>query len=108
MIRYKAETEVAEKRAAYSAFYTVSNRDGTFALKTYVQNDGVPPGEYSLYCESVPATRAEIAKEGEADRFGGQYSAPNPPVKKVTVGSEPIDLGTIELKTVPKNQRQQP
>lgn len=100
MVRYKPETEIGEKRPQFSRHYVITKNDGTFALKTYRDGDGVPAGEYSLYCQLFALDPQDARENGDEDRLGGQYSPPNPPVKQFTVeNGKPVDLGTIELKT---------
>ena len=106
LLTYKPNGEITEKRPMYSQFYVMSSADGTFALKTYKKGDGVPAGEYNLYCQLYPLTKAAMRKEGDGDQFDGQYSAPNEPVKKISAKpGEPVNLGTIDLKTAPKEEK---
>ena len=67
--------------------------DGVLAQGTYLEGDGVPYGEYTLEFKWF-----EQRLSGERDRFGGRYSNPASPFKKIKVekGAD-LELGNIEL-----------
>jgi len=72
--------------------------DGSFEISTYNAGDGVPEGNYVLV-----ATWQELnlfTKELGPDKLKGKYDAMNETPKEfeAKAGSEPIDLGTIDLK----------
>ena len=107
ILKYVPVGEIAEKRDAYVKSFTVqTNGDGAFALKTYAKGDGVPAGEYKLYCQYFPPEEQVKRRETGEDQFGGKYFLPKPPVKNFTVTEgEEVDLGVIELKSAPKKSR---
>ncbi len=76
-----------------------TDAEGKFVAWTYRQDDGLPPGDYSMtfiyHGKLPPFTRASDAP----DLLQGKYSDPENTEQTVTVpeNSEPIDLGTIEL-----------
>lgn len=103
LIRYRPSSDVGEKRPEYASFFVHSREDGTFALRTYVQGDGIPAGNYKLFFQYFPLTQKEARQMGDGDRLGGKYSDPKAPPKVVEVKEgNPVDLGTIELKTIAK------
>ncbi len=105
-IRYVPKGEIAEKREQYvNSFNVQTNESGEFSLKTYARGDGVPEGEYGLFFTLYPQDRAEQIRDGEYDKLGEQYSNRGKPLKviKVEVGDD-VDVGTIELKSVPKRK----
>ena len=105
LIRYKPQGEIAEKREMFTSGFTVrSTSNGRFALKTYEFGDGLPAGEYQLYCEYFPAEGEDPRRTASEDVLGGKYSDEKTPAKVFTVmPGKPLDLGTIELQAVPKN-----
>lgn len=107
IVKYVPASDIAEKREAYVKSFTVqTSGDGTFALKTYVPADGVPAGEYKLYCQYFPPEEQVKRRETGEDRFGGKYFLPKPPVKSFSVAEgDEVDLGVIELKSAPKRSR---
>ncbi len=72
---------------------------GNFELSTYEQGDGIPEGEYVL--TFVWGKMDLISRNyGGPDKLGGKYAKPESSGIKLSVkGSEPIDMGTIELTT---------
>jgi hypothetical protein len=104
ILRYKPQSDIAEKREMFVRGFTVrSAAKGKFALKTYESGDGVPAGEYRLYCEYFPAEGDDPRRTAPEDVLGGQYAEDKQPAKTFTVSEgAPLDLGTIELKTSPK------
>ena len=70
--------------------------DGSFAMSTYVQDDGMKPGNYVLCFEAGQMNLFTGATTG--DMFQGQYRNPDTSEHKVSVeGGQPLDLGTIDL-----------
>ncbi len=77
----------------------VTNASGAFELSTYETGDGVPPGDYQ-----VTFAWGEInIINGQygGDKFQGKYAIPehSAVLLKISSGDDPVDLGTIELKT---------
>lgn len=107
ILKYVPVGEIAEKRDAYvKSFTVVTNNDGAFSLKTYARGDGVPSGEYKLYCQYFPLEEQVKRRESGEDRLGGKYFLPKPPAKVITVTSgEDLNVGTIELKSSPQKSR---
>lgn len=100
LLRYRPESDVGEKRPEYASFYVHTKEDGTFTLRTYVNGDGVPQGDYKLFFQYFPATLKESRQIGDGDKLGGKYSNPKEPPKKFSVkDGSPVDLGTFELKS---------
>ena len=106
MIRYVPLSPIAEKRPQYVNGFTVqSDSDGAFEFKTYAKGDGVPEGEYALLFTMFSQDKAEQIRDGEYDKLGGQYSNVQRPLKTIkVVEDEDIELGVIELKSVPKKK----
>ncbi len=77
----------------------MSDDNGNFELSTYEQGDGIPEGEYTL--TFVWGKMNLISRNyGGPDKLGGKYADPKTSGIKLSVkGSEPIDMGTIELTT---------
>ena len=80
------------------------NEEGKFEISTYIAADGAPPGEYTLTFRRVDKTIFHIGGDGPPDLFKGAYSKPAESKHSVSIqeGSEPVDLGVIEL-TSPGN-----
>ena len=106
-IRYVPVGEIEEKRPQYrNSFHVQSETDGSFSLKTYSKGDGVPAGEYAILLTYFSQDKAEQIRDGEYDKFGGQYSNLQKPFQKIKVeAGEDLDLGQLELKTVPKKKK---
>ena len=106
MIRYVPLSQIAETRPQYINGFTVqSDSDGAFQFKTYAKGDGVPAGEYALLFTMFSQDKAEQIRDGEYDKLGGQYSNVQRPLKTIkVVEDEDIELGVIELKSVPKKK----
>jgi hypothetical protein len=107
MLQYVPNGEIAEKRPQYVKYFVVqSSADGTFALKTYAQGDGVPAGEYRLYCQYFASEGEERRRDLGEDALGGKYFPPHKPARTFTAKlGEPLDLGTIEVKSAPKKRK---
>ncbi|MCU0959556.1 MAG: hypothetical protein MUF48_05580 [Pirellulaceae bacterium] len=77
---------------------TITQNDGSFAVSTFEQADGVPAGEYV-----ATFTWAEfnaITRSMGADKLGGRYDNPETSTFKVTVApGAQVDMGRIELST---------
>jgi hypothetical protein len=79
---------------------TVTGENGSFAISTYESGDGVPPGEYVLTFAWQEFNVISMSYGGP-DKFGNQYSDSKTSEFKLSVasGSEPIDMGQIQLST---------
>ena len=103
IISYKPKAEIAEKHEQFLAgFNVMSVAKGKFALKTYQSGDGIPAGEYSIFCQYYPVQGDDPRRsKADVDVLGGKYV--KEPVKdfKVEEG-KPLDLGKIELTTAKK------
>ena len=69
--------------------------DGTYKLTTYDTDDGAPAGEYRVTVELWLAGRAD---EPPANRLNLKYAKPESSGLTATVGTEPAEIKTIELK----------
>lgn len=77
----------------------LTNKDGTFALNTYTQGDGVPIGEYTLTFTWKTFNQMSMSYTGE-DKLNGRYDdVESSEVKFKVDGSGPVDLGIIALTT---------
>jgi len=80
-----------------SVSWCMTNPDGTFAISTYEQGDGVPEGEYALTFMWGQVNMISMSYGGP-DRLGGKYDDISESPKTFTVkGDSEIDLGTISL-----------
>jgi hypothetical protein len=82
---------------SYSMAYTEA--DGKFSFTTYEQNDGVPPGEYTVlfYWGDMNLVTKQY---GGPDKLKNKYREPGKsPVKLKVEEGKPTDLGRIELTT---------
>ena len=77
-----------------------TDKEGRFALSTYVQGDGVPEGEYVLTFMWGQMNLMSM-NYGGPDKLKGRYSKPEASQHRFTVGKgQPkLDLGDIELST---------
>ena len=102
MITYKPKGEIAETREMVLRGFNVrSFEKGKFALKTYQGADGVPAGEYMMFCQYFPIEGDDPRRTAPKDVLGGKYLTEKNPAKVFTVKEgSPLDLGNIELKTV--------
>ena len=73
--------------------------DGSFAVGTYEDADGAPPGEYVVTC-TWPAVvaGAEENEEPPPDRFGGRFHDPSRSPLRAKVGETATDLPRFDLK----------
>ncbi len=82
-----------------SVSHCLTENDGSFKLSTYSKGDGVPAGEYVLTFMHGTFNVASMSYGGP-DRLNKRYSDPQKSEIKLSVtGSEPVDLGVIELTT---------
>ena len=101
MVRCLPTAPIAEKRREFIIRFVVfTNEDGSFALRTYAADDGLPAGNYALTFKWFPPTEEERKREGaENDRLDGKYLDMKDSVKSFTVEEgKPLDLGMIDLK----------
>lgn len=66
--------------------------DGTFAVSTYGEEDGAPPGEYLV------GVRWLVNGRDDEDRLNGRFADPTKSRIKVTVQSGPTTLPPLKLK----------
>ena len=72
-----------------------------FQISTYETGDGVPEGEYRLTFQAGQMNL--VSRSYTGDLLNGRYSDPQKSEFTLTVaGTDPIDLGTIDLKTTAK------
>lgn len=81
-----------------SVSQAISDPEGTFEISTYEKGDGIPAGDYTLTVTWKVFNTMSMMYSGE-DRLKGKYSDPKTSTIKFTVEDQPVDLGTIELKT---------
>ncbi len=84
-----------EQPTVSSAF---TKEDGTFALATYDSGDGVPEGEYALTFMWGQMNLVSM-NYGGPDRLKDRYRDPKKSEVRFEVNGEPVDLGSIELRT---------
>lgn len=100
IISYKPKGEIAEKDQRFlSGFNVMSAAEGKFALKTYESGDGIPAGDYELFCQYYPIEGDDPrTSKAATDVLNGKYV--KDPAKEFTVvDGKPLDLGKIELNT---------
>jgi len=77
---------------------TFTKEDGTFALSTFEEGDGVPVGEYVATFEWGQFNA--LSRSYEKDKLKGKYKDPKKSEFKVSVvEGQPTDMGRIDLKT---------
>jgi hypothetical protein len=78
---------------------TYTKDDGTFALSTYDEGDGVPAGDYAVTFMWGQLNMLSM-QYGGPDKLKGKYSDPKKTPFKIKVEKgKPADLGTVELAT---------
>lgn len=78
---------------------TFTQADGSFALSTYEEGDGVPAGEYTITFQWRDLNPLNLQYSGP-DKLGNKYSDPQTTPFRVKVEpGKPVDLGRIELST---------
>lgn len=82
-----------------SASNALTDESGSFEFSTYAPGDGVPEGKYYLLAKSREMNLLTRENDGP-DKLGGKYDSITKAAHEfdVTAGSEPIDLGLIDLK----------
>ncbi|MBM3999403.1 MAG: carboxypeptidase regulatory-like domain-containing protein [Planctomycetes bacterium] len=76
-----------------------TDASGKFAVSTYDQGDGVPPGDYTLTFEWGQLNMLSM-EYGGPDKLKGKYSDPKTSTIKVKVESgKPTDMGNVQLST---------
>lgn len=73
--------------------WAVVQGDGSYALSTYEQGDGAPPGEYAVAVRWPP----DVSQPSLADRLGGAYANAQKSPWKVTIDAEDNELPLIEI-----------
>lgn len=83
-----------------SVSYGMTGEDGKFAISTYEQGDGLPPGDYTL---TFLWGKLDLisTQYGGPDQLKGRYSDPETSefVVSVVEGLPETDIGKIELTT---------
>ena len=79
----------------------VTDENGKFTVTTYLDGDGLPPGEYNLTFEQYERTLA-MGDGGRPDLLQGLYANPKKSQHTVTIPElseeeQPYDMGTIDL-----------
>ncbi|WP_166830060.1 hypothetical protein [Thalassoroseus pseudoceratinae] len=78
--------------------HCMTGENGAFEISTYETGDGVPEGEYRLTFQAGQMNL--VSRSYSGDLFKGRYSDPEKSEFTLTVsGTDPIDLGTINLST---------
>jgi hypothetical protein len=75
----------------------MTDEKGRFAIGTYEQGDGAPPGDYQLVCVWGEFNVMNGSYSG--DKLKGRYAKPEKSPQKVTVADETVDLGEVPLTT---------
>ncbi len=84
-----------------SVSHCMTGEGGKFQISTYETGDGVPEGEYRLTFQAGQMNL--VSRSYTGDLLNGRYSDPQKSEFTLTVaGTDPIDLGTIDLKTTAK------
>lgn len=88
---------------AVGMLHGTTNANGEFTMGTYAFDDGLPPGEYKLTFKWPLRMLMKKSQEDEksSDQLKGKYEkGKDSPIPAITVAAgEPLDVGTIELKT---------
>jgi hypothetical protein len=71
--------------------------DGSFELTTLAENDGAPPGRYTVTVEWRPKKKSVMQPDGP-DRLNGRYADPKTSKIEVMVNDTPTTLEAIKLK----------
>ena len=87
-----------EKPAIIPGSGAFTEKDGTFAIKTFESGDGAPPGKYKVtfMWGTINLLNGQY---GGPDKLKGKYRKAAESKHEVTVSDQKIDLGTIELST---------
>lgn len=76
----------------------LSSKDGSFKASTYEMGDGAPEGQYQVTFAWPKLDKISMSFSG--DKLKGRYSKPAKSEFKIDVVSgQPVDMGTIELKS---------
>jgi hypothetical protein len=74
--------------------------DGKFKLTTFLQDDGIPLGEYKVLVQWIPAGAAYDERAGGgADRLRGRYMNLEKTPLQTTITKEALELPPFDLKT---------
>ncbi|WP_437202521.1 hypothetical protein [Planctomicrobium sp. SH664] len=73
----------------------ISREDGTFRLRTYQPDDGVPPGEYRV----TVVLRQDAFKADFTDLLGGEYDKPDSSPWTVRIEAGNNELPVIEIQS---------
>ncbi len=78
---------------------TLTGDNGQFAVSTYEEGDGVPPGEYVVTFFWGKFNAMSMSFAGP-DQLKNRYATPEKSPIKVTVASgKPVDMGEVPLTT---------
>ncbi len=94
-VRCEPTFEKAPEVPSSAAFTT---DDGKFAISTFESGDGAPAGKYKVVF-FWGQFNLMSGQYGGPDKLRDRYRKPENSQWEITVGSEPIDLGKIELST---------
>ena len=82
------------------AHSATTDAEGKFSVSTYVPGDGVPPGDYNVVFRWVPGPLQPNPPNAAALKaFSKKYGNPGKSEIKQNVGTTPVDMPAIELKT---------
>ena len=89
-----------------SVSFAETAEDGTFEFSTYAPADGVPEGSYALLAKSQTLSSMMSNGVESPDLLGGKFDKveKSPKTFEAKAGSEPIDLGKIDLKATLKKK----
>jgi len=87
-----------ERAAEIPGASAFTDKDGKFAISTFEAGDGAPPGKYKLTFMWGQINLLN-GQYGGPDKLKGRYRKAASSEHEVTVGDQPLDLGTIELTT---------
>lgn len=76
----------------------LTKEDGSFAISTYMENDGAPAGDYVVCLEWLRYKKTGSQWIGP-DKFGKKYLDPEKSEFKVTVGGSSTKIPRLEVST---------
>lgn len=78
--------------------YAIVEDDGKFAVSTYGNKDGCPPGKYTLVVTWPQPPGPDDDEEADpVDRLQGRYASPDTSQLRVSVEARPTQLERIDL-----------
>jgi hypothetical protein len=102
LVVFHPANPATEKQIGGKPFAKVKD-DGTFALTTYAEGDGAPPGDYGVTVDWRPPTKSgKFALGGDGGSAGApalnaKYSTPAAPAFKVTVKKGDANQFTFDV-----------